>query len=503
MSTHHNGGKYYNRSVTRADARRAMLEALEGRQFFSAAVATVAPPHVHAAPAVQEHHHQLTQAQLNDAAARAYEYGYPLVYQYLSEKISTDVPRVQGNLAPVNQLASIPLAPLGSGYGPNADTIYTFGWLDLTRQPVVIHAPNTNGRFYSIELSDAWTNAFSVIGKRTTGTQAGDYAIVGPDWHGHLPAGVHRISAPTNLVQVLARTLVYGPDDVPSAEAIRQQYSLTPLDKFGTNYTPPTNVPVDPTVNTTTPVRQQIAALSGEQFFEVLARALKGNPPLPGDREAIGWLKAIGLKPGKDFPRGQLTTAQTTAIAGAPAAGQARITADDQKFLAEGTVVNGWKEIPFDVSSYGTNYADRAAGTSLGFNETNLPQDAIYPSTTTDSTGQQLSGANDYTITFSKGELPPAADFWSLTLYQYDGTIAGLKFYPNSLNRYEIGDRTPFKLNADGSLTIYIQHDSPGADKESNWLPAPSGDFALYLRLYSPTASALDGTWQPPGVVRA
>jgi DNA sulfur modification protein DndE len=172
-----------------------------------------------------------------------YEYAYPLVLQTLSEKIATDVPSVSGTHAPVNQLANLTLAPLSAGYGPNADTLYSFGWLDLSKEPIVLHVPNTNGRFYSFELIDAWTNAFTVIGQRTTGTAEGDYAIVGPNWTGTLPAGVTEVQSPTDLVQFIGRTLVYGQGDVPAATAMQQQYSLTPLSDYGTAYTPPTTVP--------------------------------------------------------------------------------------------------------------------------------------------------------------------------------------------------------------------------------------------------------------------
>lgn len=442
------------------------------------------------------------QTALNTAATQAYQYGYPLVLQDLSEQIATDVPSAEGTQAPANQLVNETLAPLSEGYGPNADTLYSFGWLDLSQQPIVLHVPDTNGRFYSFELIDAWTNAFSVIGERTTGTAEGDYAIVGPNWTGTLPAGVTEVKAPTDLVELIGRTLVYGSSDIPAATAIQAQYSLTPLSDYGQAYTPPTNVPVNPNVNTTESVQAQIAQLTGPEFFQLLAQALINNPPLAGDTAAaLSNLAAVGITPGQPLNLSSLTAGQLAATGAAGTTGRQLVGGDAAKYPTTGVVENGWTLPPADVSDYGTNYADRAGAAEDGYTGTNLPADAIYPGINVDSNGVQLNGANNnYTITFPAGDLPPAEAFWSLTLYQYDGNIADLKLYPNAENVYEIGNRTPFVLNSDGSLTIYIQNQSPGAALASNWLPAPAGEFQLTLRLYTPEQSALDGQWQPPSV---
>ena len=443
------------------------------------------------------------QLALNSAATQAYEYGYPLVLQTLSEQIATDVPNDSGTQAPVNQLANLTLAPLSAGYGPNADTLYSFGWLDLSKEPIVLHVPNTNGRFYSFELIDAWTNAFTVIGQQTTGTAEGDYAIVGPNWTGTLPAGVTEVQSPTDLVQLIGRTLVYGQGDVPAATAIQQQYSLTPLSDYGTAYTPPTNVPTDPNVDTVDSAQAQIAKLSGPQFFQLLAQSLIDNPPLAGDTAtALSNLRAIGIIPGQSLDLSSLSAGQLAALNAAAVSGSQLVASDAKTYPTKGVVENGWTLPPVDVSSYGTNYADRAGTAEDGYTGTNLPADAIYPGTNVDSNGVQLDGSkSNYTITFPAGQLPPALAFWSLTLYQYDGKLADLKLYPNAENVYEIGNRSNYQLNADGSLTIYIQNQSPGADKAANWLPAPAGPFQLTLRLYTPDASALNGQWQPPAVL--
>ncbi|MDB5354993.1 MAG: hypothetical protein JWN24_1446 [Phycisphaerales bacterium] len=465
---------------TRSSVARARVEPLEPRQLFSGTAGAV------------------TSAQLNADAAYAYQYAYPLAYQYLSEQVGTDVAKPQGFKAPVNQLSSLPLAPIGSPNEPNADTLYSAGWLDLSNQPVVLHVPNTNGRYYTFELTDAWTNVFAVIGKPTTGTAVGNFAIVGPDFTGALPAGVQRIDAPTNQVQLLGRTLVVGSSDLKAAQAVQAKYTLTPLNDYGKKYTPPSNVPVQGGVNTTTPVLQQINALSGTQFFSLVAQALKVDSPLLADVLPVKWLEAIGVTPGQSFNASTLSAAQGSAVAQSVAAGQSLIAQSSQTFAQEARMDNGWQQLQFDVGNYGTNYADRAAAVVAGDIEANLPQDAIYPSIADDSAGNALTGQSNYTITFPKGGLPPASDFWSLTLYNAsDGSL-----YANSLNRYEIGNRTPYKLNADGSLTIYISHDEPATvARQANWLPAPAGNFKLVLRLYGPSNAALRGTWTPPSVI--
>src|SRR5208337_3789490 len=226
------------------------------------------------------------------------------------------------------------------------------------------------------------------------------------------------------------------------------------------------------------------------------------NPPLAKDTAtALSNLGAIGIIPGQSLDLSSLSAGQLAALNAAAVSGSQLVASDAKTYPTKGVVENGWTLPPVDVSSYGTNYADRAGAAEDGYTGTNLRADAIYPGTNVDSNGVQLDGSkSNYTITFPAGQLPPAHAFWSLTLYQYDGKLADLKLYPNAENVYEIGDRSNYQLNADGSLTIYIQNQSPGADKAANWLPAPAGPFQLTLRLYTPDASALNGTWTPPAV---
>ena len=444
-----------------------------------------------------------SQAALNSAAVSAYEYLYPLVNQYFSERIQTDVsaPNDSTSQAPVNQLYNNSLAPLQNNTGPNADTLYTGGWLDLSKGPIILHVPNYHSRYYTVEFSDAWTNTFSIIGTPTTGTASANYALVDPGWHGVLPAGVKKIQAPTNLVGLLARTLVYGQGDLNTADAYRRQITLTPLKDFGRNYTPPSHVPAATGINTVAPVAQQVANLTGTQFFSLASRLLITNPPLAGDR-ATGVLKTlsrVGVTPGSFFDLSHLTSQQLAAVKQAPASGTAKVTADAAAFERSGKFLGQWYNLPSDLSEYGTHFADRAGAAATGvFVLANPAAEALYLSAFTDSTGKPLNGSNDYEITFAADHFPPASYFWSVTLYQ-----SSAELYPNAFNRYEIGNRSPFKLNPNGSLTIYVGNSVPAPDLESNWIPAPKAPFTLTLRLYGPEENIIHAGYAPPPVVLA
>jgi hypothetical protein len=444
------------------------------------------------------------QVALNAAAVSAYQYLYPLVNQYYTEQQQTDVSSPDGDTsqAPINQLFNNSLAPLENNTGPNADTLYTGGWLDLSDGPIVLHVPNFNGRYYSVELADAWTNTFSIIGTPTTGTAAGDYAIVGPGWSGTLPQGVTEIQAPTNLVELLGRTLVYGASDLNTADSYRQQFSLTPLADYGTSYTPPADVPVNPDVDTTDPVARQIAGLTGPQFFALAAQLLQTNPPLAADSGTgiLTTLSELGLTPGQTFNPSSLSQGQLAAVNQSSAAGTAQVGADAYTFERSGSVYGTWYGLPSDIADFGTNYADRAGAAYTGvFVLTNPPAEALYLSAVTDGYGNPLNGSNDYELTFPAGQLPPAQYFWSVTLYQSDGEL-----YPNSYNTYQVDSFSPYQLNPDGSLTLYIGNTPPPAGLQSNWIPAPAdAAFTLTIRIYGPEGAAVNGTYIPPSVFQA
>jgi len=431
-------------------------------------------------------------AEVEALAAEAYVFGYPLVLMDISRQVMTAVAKPETSRAPVNQFndsQEFPDPSFTSVVSPNADTLYSMSWIDLSKGPIVLSLPNTGDRYYLMQMMDAWTNVFAAPGTRTTGNQAGDYAIVGPGWSGDLPNGMHMIQSPTDMVWMIGRTQTNGPQDYAAVRALKKKYQLIPLSAWGKPYTPPADVPVDPSVDLKTPPVEQVARLNATEFFTRLARLMVGNPPAPADGPMVEKLARLGVVAGKPF-----MPADLAAIERGAKLGLGKLLAEG-KTLGGAKKVNGWS-ISLDVGKYGTDYPHRAVIALVGLGA-NLPDDAVYPMTGIDADGQALSGANKYVLVFPPGELPPVKAFWSLTMYN-----AQRFFVSNPIERYAIGDRDALKLGEDGSLTLYLQQESPGAAHVSNWLPAPAGPFNLILRLYWPKPEVLHGKWVPPGVKR-
>lgn len=440
----------------------------------------------------------LTTKELHDLSVKAYIYAYPLVLMDITKQVSTNVsePPKEGLQfqAPVNQFANLgefPSPELKVVVRPNADTLYSSAWLDLSKEPLILSVPDTHGRYYLMPMLDAWTQVFASPGKRTTGTQSGNFAIVGPHWKGTLPKNIKKIQAPTNMVWILGRTQTNGPSDYDFVHKIQAGFKLTPLSAWEKAYTPSDNGAINKTIDMKTPPAEQVAKMDALTFFNRFATILKNNPPHPDDKSFIAEFKKIGIDPGMDWVVGsRLSKEQLDALKQAVVNAQKQITTHAQSM---GTRKNGWI-LTAITGSYGTHYLDRAAVALVGLGA-NLPKDAIYPTTFVDKDNAPLDGKNKYFIHFDKGQLPPVDAFWSISLYDNESF-----FVENPIHRYAIGDRDKLQMNKDGSLDIYIQHDSPGADKEANWLPAPSGLFNLTTRLYWPKESALDGKWNMPAV---
>ncbi len=436
---------------------------------------------------------KLSPSEVEKIAKEAYIFGYPLVLMEVTRRVSTACPSPTAMCAPMNQFANMPAFPgptFTDVVSPNADTLYSSAWLDLSKEPMVLSVPDTKGRYYLMPMLDAWTNVFASPGSRTTGTGKGDFAIVGPGFKGKLSAGLKKIESPTNLVWIIGRTQTNGKADYEAVHAIQKEYKLIPLSAWGKPYTPPAKVPVDAKVSKEPPV-EQVSKMSPETFYSRLNALIKANPPAAADAEAMKKFAAIGIAPGKKYSLEGFDAATQGALEKGVQEAKKEIVAEGKK--PRGKVVNGWL-ISYDLGSYGTKYLYRAAIAWVGLGA-NLPEDAIYPMTRVDGEGKPLTGKNKYVMHFAKDQIPPVKAFWSLTLYNDKQA-----FVENPINRYAIGDRDKLKLNPDGSLDLYIQHESPGKDKESNWLPAPNDSFNLVLRLYWPKKSALDGTWAPPPV---
>ena len=434
-----------------------------------------------------------------DTAVEAYIYAYPLMTMEFTRRASTNVAAPVGTKAPTGQFAKLreyPDASFKTVTAPNADTLYTVVWLDVSKEPWVVSIPDLKGRYALFPMLSGWTDVFQVPGKRTTGTGAQKYAITGPGWTGTLPAGVTEYKSPTGMVWLLGRIYCTGtPEDYKAVHALQDQMAAVPLSSYGKAYKPePGNV--EASLESKKSVRDQVHELDGNGYFKLFAELLKTNPPAAEDGPMVAKLAKIGIVPGQDFDASKLDAAVAKGIASAPKPAQEKIMGH---FKQAGTLENGWI-FTTKAGVYGTDYLQRAFVTAIGLGA-NRPQDAIYPTSETDADGKSYSGANKYVVHFNKGEMPPVDGFWSLTMYNGE-----YFFVDNPLNRYNVSSRSKFKTNADGSVDVYIQNESPGKDKEANWLPAPKDKFILMMRLYWPKEKApsiIDGSWKIPPVKQA
>ena len=428
-------------------------------------------------------------------ATDAYIFGYPLVTMETTRRVITNVADPIGTRGPMGQIIKLrqyPDASFRDVTAPNADTLYTTAFFDVGKEPWVLSIPDMNGRYALFPMLDGWTTVFQVPGKRTTGTGAQTYAVTGPGWKGTLPAGVKEYKSPTNIVWLLGRIYCTGtPEDYAEVHKLQDEFKLVPLSSYGKPYTPPAGR-VDPSIDMKTAVREQVNRMDAVAYFTLLCKLMKENPPAAVDAPQLAKFASIGIVPGQDF---DATKLKADFVKRVPEVGFDRIMLQF-KINKDVKDENGWAYTT-KTGIYGTDYLMRALVTAIGLGA-NRPQDAVYPTSMKDGEGKQYNGANKYVMHFSEGQLPPAEGFWSLTMYD-----ASYFFVNNPLNRYSISARQKLKSNPDGSTDLYIQKDSPGADKESNWLPAPPGDFILMLRMYWPDESdpsIIDGSWKIPPV---
>ncbi len=430
----------------------------------------------------------------HEIGIQAYVYAYPMIMMEATRRVSTNVEAPIGPRAPMNQFAHLRVFPdhtFKEVVRPNADTLYSIVWFDVSKEPQVLSISDTGGRYYMLPMLDMWTDVIAVPGSRTSGTKAANFAIVGPTWKGSLPDGVEPVRSPTNVGWIIGRTQTNGAADYENVHRIQDGYKLTPLSRWGKPYKPPAKSPVNPTWDMKTPPPVQVARMSAKDYFELFAKLLKDNPPHEFDWNMVEQLKQIAIIPGEDFSFSELSAEKQKALE--------RAVGDAQKMISGnplGEVVNGWAFAREMMGTYGTSYLRRAFIALIGLGA-NVPEDAVYPMSRVDSEGQPYDGSQRYVLHFDKGELPPVRGFWSLTMYDEKMYMTN-----NPIRRYAIGDRDKLQYNKDGSLDIYIQHASPGKSRESNWLPAPKGRFDLVLRMYWPTLGVLAGGWNPPAVKR-
>lgn len=432
-------------------------------------------------------------------AVEAYIYAYPLVTMEITRRVITNVAEPKGSRGPMGhviKLRQYPDAKFRDVTAPNADTLYTTSFFDVGDEPWVVSLPDMNGRYALFPMLDGWTTVFDVPGKRTTGTAAQTFVVTGPGWKGSLPAGMTQYKSPTSIVWLLGRIYCTGtPEDYAEVHKLQDQVKLAPLSKWGTDWVAPPGK-VDASIDMKTAVRDQVNRMDAIEYFTLFAELLKRNPPTEADAPMVTKLAALGIVPGQDFDKSKFHPSLVKRV---PELGFGRIMLHFKESGGDIKDIDGWG-FTTKTGIYGTNYIQRALITAIGLGA-NRPQDAIYPTSLKSGSGvvrRDYMGSEKYVLTFKKGLLPPVSAFWSLTMYD-----ANYFFVDNPLNRYSISAREPLKANPDGSIDLLIQHESPGPELESNWLPAPKGKFLLMMRLYWPNESKpsiLDGSWTIPPV---
>jgi hypothetical protein len=426
-------------------------------------------------------------AELKQLAAEVFVFAYPLVLMDVTREVDSastppDAFRHQRALPDVNSIS------------PNADLLSSQAWLDLSKGPVLLSVPDTRGRYTLFELFDAWTNVAGSLGKRTTGTSKGEFAIVGPHWKGQLPSGVSEVQSPTDLAWLVGRVQTTGGADRDVASRNQSDFKLSRLPGQAKPAKKAGGVPAAGSASAdarATP-RDLVANLDAAAFFSRFALLLPGNPPAKDDAAMVAKMKKLGLEAGRPFDTGKLDALSMKSVdEGMRSALDAIRTASQRS--TGGDIRNGWR---FDTAlgRWGTDYGKRAVAAYNGLG-LDAPEDAIILSTYLDAGGRKLDGANRYVLHFENGKAPPTDGFWSLSVYDDQKRVGA-----NAQNRYSVGSAGRLKTNADGSLDIVIQAADPGPDMAANWLPVPKGNFNLVLRIFWPKQPVIDGKWVAPGV---
>ena len=417
---------------------------------------------------------------LIELAGQAYIFAYPLLMMDTSQQTMTaKVP-----LNHFSHMREFPDHTFTDVVSPNADTLYSIVLLDLSRGPMVLSLPEMDQRYYVMQFMDAWTNVFVSLGSRTTGNRPGQFLITGPDWSGQIPSGMTQVQVPTNMVWAIGRTQTNSKVDYPAVHAIQDSYTIKPLTETSAAKEQPAASKLSPL--------EQVEQMAPADFFARFNQLMVNNPPAPADKGFLAELAVFGIAPGKAFDLNSLPVQVGKALV--QGANVTLTQLQNTYNTAFGKTVNGWSIMPDNIGNYGTDYMFRAFVARFGLGA-NLREDAVYPSIRHDALNQPLNGGQRYVIRFAAGQLPPVKGFWSITLYN-----DAQRFVENPINRHAIGDRDKLVHDPDGGLTLYVQHSSPSAEKQANWLPAPVGNFNLIMRLYWPEQAILDNTWPIPAL---
>ena len=431
----------------------------------------------------------LTPAEARAIAKEAWLYAYAPVQGYqtmYNQTQNKDFPGYVGGFNRFRHYARSATPADKDIVTPNNDTPYSWAWLDLRAEPIVLSLPAVAApRYYVNQWFDLYTHNFAYTGVRATGRAAGTYLFVGPRWKGEVPKGITKVfRAETEFVGTLTRTQLAGPDDIPAMQAIQAQYKLTPLSQFTGRPVPKPASPV------TWPVWDAQRA-EGIGFITYLNALLPFMPTVPSEKAMFSRFAKIGIGPGKPFDPARLAPATRGAVE--------QGIAEASKELKDKALAQSSSKGFFGTrSELGTDYVMyRSMGAMLGIYG-NSTEEAVYASQQTGPDGKVLDGSRHWVLRFEPGQLPPVNEFWSITMYNLPERL----LVENPINRYSVGDRTAgLKQGPDGSLEIYIQSDKPGPDEVSNWLPAPKGPFFFVARFYGPKQAAMDGTWKLPPLV--
>ncbi|MFE3224012.1 DUF1254 domain-containing protein [Nocardia sp. NPDC059228] len=431
-------------------------------------------------------------------AKEAYVYGFPMVDMYRIENayaVNKNSGQYLGDWNQIHSIARVFTPADTTVQTPNSDTPYSFLAADLRTEPLVLTVPPIEqNRYFSLQFIDNYTYVFDLIGSRTTGNGGGTYLLAGPAWKGAKPAGVDKvIQSDTDFAMVLYRTQLFDPADLDNVKTIQAQYKVSPLSALEKKPAPA----AAPAVDFITPLTPDEEKTSLD-FFKVLNFTLKYAPVKPEEKELRERFAKIGIGPNGDFDPATLSAEQRTAIEGGMADAWAELHTFQKDQLQTGKVDSG--QLFGSAEQLEGNYLYRMAGAVMGI--LGLPGvEAMYFPLTNDSSGAKLNGAGNYTLTFPAGQLPPVKAFWSVTMYK----LPEILLVDNPINRYLINSPMLPNLvrNPDGGITLYLQHTSPGSEKEANWLPTPAGDFEMILRTYWPEQAITDGSWTPPKVVKS
>jgi hypothetical protein len=463
-----------------------MSNALLGRVVVMAAAAVLVMPAAHAA---------VSEAEARAIARDAYVYGLPMVDQYrvmYAYSVDKTNPQYQGPFNSILNIARVFTPDDTAFVTPNSDTPYSFAGLDLRSEPVVITVPKMEkNRYFVFQLMDLYTFNFAYIGSRTTGNNGGNYLIAGPGWKGATPKGITNVvHSETSLVSVVGRTQLFNPDDLDNVKKIQAGYKVQPLSAFEGTQAPPPAPPVD-WIKPIPPTEERTSL----GFFNELAFLLQfAQPPHASEIALRKRFAEIGIEPGKPFDASALSPALQAALKQGMLDGQKAI--DERRASLHGKT----DQLFGDRAFLKNDYVARATGTQVGIGA-NSRDEALYPILDHDAKGEALDGSkHKYMLRFAKGQQPPVNAFWSITMYDLPQQL----LVKNPINRYLINSPMlpHMKTDPDGGLTIYIQADSPGKDKESNWLPAPKGPFVTFMRYYWPKPALLDGQWKTPAIQR-